>query len=314
MENKEEIIKSTDAEVSTLVNKTNLNSKLLRNIILVAGFLLLISYYLFSSPYRAQNVTLHFSSSDSLSKISNDLEKNGIIRYPVVFKSFVYLLSLDRHISSGDYLFKKNEGFFGIFWQVSRGDHQVDKIRVTLKEGVTNDDIVNILADKIPSFRKDLFLSDVRVKEGYLFPDTYFFYPLSTTDEILTDITTNFDKKVGPLEGEIKSSGKSFYDIIVMASILEKEASGKEDAPVISGILWKRIKLGMALQVDAAPETYKTKGLPKEPISNPGLIAIKAAINPKDSPYMFYLHDNNRQVHYAIDFSQHKSNIARYLQ
>jgi len=313
MDNKEEIITPTDIGVSAPVNKTNSNSKLIKSLILVIGFLLLISYYLFSSPYRAEDVTIHFSSNDSLSQISNDLGKNNIVRYPFVFKSFIYVLSLDKHISAGDYLFKKDEGFFGVFWQVLKGHHGVEKIRITFKEGMTTNDMVKILADKIPSFRKDLFLSDARVKEGYLFPDTYFFYPLSTTDEILTEITNNFKNKLNPLESEIKASGRSLPDIIIMASILEKEASGKEDASIISGILWKRIKLGMALQVDAAPETYKMKGLPSEPISNPGLVSIKAAIHPVDSPYMFYLHDSNRVAHFAVDFKEHKSNIARYL-
>ena len=172
MDNKEEITNPTDTEVSGEVDKRNPNYKL-RSLVLVVGFLLLISYYLFSSPYRPQNVTLHFSSNDSLSVIASDLGKNNIVRYPFVFKSIVYVLSLDRHISAGDYLFKKDEKFGGVVWQVLRGNHGVEKIRVTFKEGATNDDIIKILADKIPSFRRDLFLSDKRTKEGYLFPDTY---------------------------------------------------------------------------------------------------------------------------------------------
>ena len=98
-----------------------------------------------------------------------------------------------------------------------------------------------------------------------------------------------------------------------MASILEKEAKGDNDAPYISGILWKRINIGMALQVDAAPVTYDEAGLPSKPICNPGLVSIKAAINPKNSSYLFYLHDDDGQVHYAEDFSEHRSNIAHYL-
>ena len=104
-----------------------------------------------------------------------------------------------------------------------------------------------------------------------------------------------------------------------MASILEKEAFGDIDRDVISGILWKRLQKGMPLQVDASNmfdnpfDTYKNKGLPPAPINNPGVKAIEAALSPKDSPYLYYLHDKTGKVHYAISFAEHKKNIAAYL-
>lgn len=293
--------------------ENNSKSKLLLNIVLGFSFLLIISYYLFSSPSLNKDKTIHIAPSDSLSKISNKLKSDNVVRSSVSLKIFVYIFSGDRHIPKGDYLFKKGKSVISIAWQLSRGRHGVEPIRITFKEGFTKDDMAKLLAEKISSFRKDLFLSDERSKEGYLFPDTYFFFPLSTNDEILDEITSNFNNRINSIDKDIKSSGKSLSDIIIMASILEKEASGKDDAPIISGILWKRIKLGMPLQVDAAKETYREKGLPKNPISNPGLSSILSAIHSKDSPYMFYLHDDIGQVHYARDFSEHRSNIARYL-
>ena len=283
------------------------------NIILGVSFLFIISYYIFSAPIRNKDVIIHITPNDSLSKISSVLEGENIIRSPFLLKISVYVFRGDKNIPSGDYLFKKGESLLGVAWQISRGKHGVDRIRVTFIEGMKNEEMAKLLADKISSFRKDLFLSDSRSKQGYLFPDTYFFFPLSTTDEILNEITANFNKKIKSLNEDIKSSGKSLSDIIIMASIIEKEASGKDDIAVISGILWKRIKLGMPLQVDIAPTTYDEAGLPSAPISNPGLTAIKAALNPTASHYLFYLHDDSGQVHYAVDFSEHRSNIARYL-
>ncbi|MFA6999728.1 MAG: endolytic transglycosylase MltG [Candidatus Paceibacterota bacterium] len=203
--------------------------------------------------------------------------------------------------------------FSFILWPVIKGDHKIDQIKITFIEGSTNEDIIKLLSDKIPNFNKDAFLNDPRSKQGYLFPDTYFFFPFATPDEILKAMTLNFTKKVSLLDQDIKSSGKSLEDIIIMASILEKEASGKEDIGIISGILWKRIKLGIPLQVDIAPTTYKEIGLPEKPINNPGLRAIKAAINPIETPYLFYLHDKDGRVHYAVNFNEHKSNIVKYL-
>ena len=98
-----------------------------------------------------------------------------------------------------------------------------------------------------------------------------------------------------------------------MASVIEREAKGDIDRELISGILWKRIAMNMPLQVDASPETYKTKGLPRSPISNPGLAAIKAAVYPKNSSYLYYLHDKSGIIHYAENLSEHNKNARKYL-
>jgi UPF0755 protein len=269
--------------------------------------------YVFKAPVHDGDVTVHVTSSDSLKKISNTLGEKKVVRSPYLFKILVTIFSGDKHIPSGDYLFKNNESLWDVSWQVSRGIHGISPIRITLTEGMTNEDMAKLLTAKILTFDKEIFLKDPRSKEGYLFPDTYFFFPMSTTDEIVNELSTNFKKRIALLNNEIKSSGRSLSDIIIMASILEKEANGKDDGAIISGILWKRIKLGMLLQVDAAPTTYKEVGLPIGPISNPGLLSIGYALHPQESPYLFYLHDSNGQVHYAVTFSEHRSNIARYL-
>lgn len=288
-------------------------SSFIFRVILCISLFFIISYYLFSSPISSEDITIHFSSNHSLSSISKELKIKNVIRHPFLLKSFVYVLYRDKKISKGDYLFLKGKNFFKVAFQIVSGNHNVKPIKITLIEGIKKESIAKILDEKISGFNKDLFLKDERSKEGYLFPDTYFFYKLSTTDEILDDMTTNFERRINTLDKDIKSSGKSLNDIIIMASILEKEANGKEDIGMISGILWKRIKRGMPLQVDIAPITYDKIGLPDSPIGNPGLASIKAALNPIDSPYLFYLHEDNGQVHYAVDFSQHRSNIARYL-
>ncbi len=130
-------------------------------------------------------------------------------------------------------------------------------------------------------------------------------------------MSENFNKKISSILPEIskmeKSTGRTEQDILIMASLVERESKGDIDRAVISGILWKRIKLGMPLQVDAALETYKIKGLPKKPIANPGLEAIRAALYPKNSPYLYYLHDKNSVIHYARTFTEHRQNILKYL-
>ena len=98
-----------------------------------------------------------------------------------------------------------------------------------------------------------------------------------------------------------------------MASILEGEARTLETRRIVSGILWKRISINMPRQFDVALGTYKIKGLPENPIGNPGLASIKSAIYPKSSPYLFYLHDKNGNIHYAKSFAEHRQNVLKYL-
>jgi UPF0755 protein len=186
--------------------------------------------------------------------------------------------------------------------------------RVTLREGLTNAEVADILArSNLPNFNKAIFFAQTSRMQGYLFPDTYRFNTGSTAEDIIGIMHMNFNKKIAKIISDIDSSGRSLSDAITMASIVEGEARGKSDAPTIAGILWKRISLGIPLQVDVAPETYKEKGLPKGPISNPGLVSILAAVHPVDSRYLYYLHDKTGAVHYAENYAIHKKNIAQYL-
>jgi UPF0755 protein len=288
--------------------KFNLNT-----LICIIGFVILIAYYILSAPLSNRDVTIHVSNGESINSVTKELSSEKAVRSSFTLKVFIKLLQSKNGIISGDYLVKKNSPVFVVAWQVARGHHNIEPIKITIREGLTNEEIAGLLADKLAGFRKDLFLTDVNGKQGYLFPDTYFFFPLDTADEIAGKLSNNFDARIKELSPKINNNGKSLKEIITMASILEGEAGGKEDIGIISGILWKRISLGMPLQVDIDKSTYTTKGLPDEPLNNPGLSSIEASLNPTDSPYLYYLHDKNGKVHYAVTFEEHKRNIANYL-
>ncbi len=178
------------------------------------------------------------------------------------------------------------------------------QVRVTIPEGYTNKDIASRF-NRFKNFDKDIFLRITQGNEGYLFPDTYFLTGQETEGDIIAKMEDNFKKKVGEVKQEI----------VIMASLLEKEAKTSEDKKIISGILWKRLDAGMLLQVDASLDydTYSYKGLPLAPICNPGLASIQAALNPQDSPYWYYLSDGNGNIHYAKTFEEHKINKEKYL-
>lgn len=186
-------------------------------------------------------------------------------------------------------------------------------IPVTIPEGYTEAQTAEAFAVKLPLFSKENFLVLVAGREGYLFPDTYYFYKTDDEADAVRLMTENYEKKLVPLREEIISAGKSEEEIITMASLIEAEAKGDGDRRIIAGILWKRLARGTRLEVDAADETYEKKGLPESPIGNPGLLAIEAAISPQASPYFYYLHDKKGEIHYARTFAEHRENVLKYL-
>lgn len=293
--------------------KNNKWSKWILNIILTIGFLGLFIYYFLLAPFSNKDVVIHIPPNQSINTVAKELETKNAIHNDYTLKIFIKLLKSGRGIITGDYLIKKNSPVWIVAWQLGRGHHNIEPIKITIREGLTNEEIAKIFADKLTGFRKDLFLTDSNDKQGYLFPDTYFFFPLDTAKELVDKLSDNFKDKIKDLSDEINTSGHNLSEIITMASILEGEAKGEEDIKIISGILWKRVSLGMPLQVDIDKSTYMEKGLPSQPLNNPGLRSIKAAIFPQNSSYLYYLHDKDGIVHFAKTYEEHKHNINKYL-
>jgi UPF0755 protein len=277
-------------------------------------FLFLSYYFLFSAPtnFPAGSV-IQIEPGMSLRSISSTLKNNHVIRSRVIFEYSIIIFGGEKHIISTDYLFKNKLSVLGVVKSIIDGEHRMAPISVTIPEGFNVFQIGDVLASKLVSFNEAQFLQKAQPLEGYLFPDTYFFLSNASGDDAIKFMNENFTKKIAPVLPEINSKGYTEKQIIIMASIIEREAKGDVDREVISGILWKRIKIGMPLEVDSAPETYKTEGLPQNPICNPGLKAIEAALNPQSSPYLYYLHDKNGNIYYASTFAQHEANIKKYL-
>ena len=197
-------------------------------------------------------------------------------------------------------------------------------------------------------FSKDYsFLSDKpanRGLEGYLYPDTYRIYAASSTPkDLLEKMLDNFNRRLTPqLRADIQAQGKTIDEIVTMASLLEKEApinyatGDNRDARIISGIFWDRIKNGQPLQscatlayilgvnkaqysaadtqTDSPYNTYKYRGLPPGPISNPGILAIEAAIHPLSTNYNYFLTPaGSSDIIYAATYEEHLQNKAKYL-
>ncbi|OGF69864.1 hypothetical protein A3H65_03195 [Candidatus Giovannonibacteria bacterium RIFCSPLOWO2_02_FULL_45_14] len=225
---------------------------------------------------------------------------------------------------------------FLLYWYSSKepAPAPAETISVTIPEGFNVYQIATAL-ESAGIVGRDEFLKEAVSEEGFLFPDTYEFFKDSKPKVIAAKIKRNFEEKTAIFESEIARQKKEMRDIVIMASLLEEEAASEKDRKIISGILWRRISLGMPLQVDAALtyatgrsshkltdadlvlddpyNTYKYKGLPVGPISNPGIGAIEAAINPTISAYLYYLSDSKGVIHYAKTFEEHKLNRTKYL-
>lgn len=245
--------------------------------------------------------------------ITKQLYADGAIRSPRTFDIFMRLMGSDTHVSEGEYSFDHPLSSLAMAMRFSGKEFGISKNKVTFPEGFTNTEMAAHLHEIFPEFDGTQFLSLAAAKEGYLFPDTYGFFPTPLPQAVVTAMQEDYETKVAPLRPSIAQSGHSEHDIIVMASLIEKEAHGDNDRAIIAGILWNRIHNGMRLQVDAATVTYSKAGLPANPICNPGLAAIKAAIDPQSSDYLYYLHDASGAIHYASTFNQHEQNIKKYL-
>lgn len=286
------------------------------SILTVLSLSAVIFFYhiLFSPPKNFPiNTVVTIQEGKATAFIALDLKAAGIIRSAMLFKLFARLFTGDAHIIAGDYFFEGPTVAWAVAGRLSTGDHRLKTIKITFPEGFTNANIADHIVQNIFDFGKENFLNLAQAKEGYLFPDTYFFYRNYDAKKVVDLMTDNFKKKIDPLQEEIEQSGHTLNEIITMASLIEKESGGIEDKVPISSILWKRLDIGLALQVDVAMETYEARGLPAHPIANPGLDSILAALRPTETSYLFYIHDADGIAHYAKNFEEHKANRVKYL-
>ncbi len=312
-----------------------------RVLISLTSILFVFFFYMifWSAPKNFPAGTLYdLTYGQTLSSVSTDLGDKGIIRSEFWFKSFVYIFSLGEvKVVAGDYNLPYKQSVVRLAWRISHGSLDITPLKVTIPEGMNSSEIADILSHTLPSFDKVNFVQVVKSEklEGYIFPDTYFFMPNTTPEEIIKTMNDNFNEKIKSLEADIKSFGKPLSDVIKMASIIEEEARTDESRKIVAGILWKRISIGMALQVDSSFKyingkttkdlsiddlkidspynSYTHRGLPPTPISNPGLRAILDTIHPIKTSYLYFLTDGEGNMHYAATFDEHIVNKQRYL-
>jgi len=293
---------------------------------------LLYLFFVLPPADFASGSTVSIASGTSLRHIAKSFQEAHIIRSPAAFEFFVVLFGGEKKVSPGDYFFDAPSSAAAIARMVSSGTHNIGMVKITLPEGLTRYEISRTIAPKISGFSADAFMEETKGQEGYFFPDTYFFFPSATTETVIKTLRDNFTQKTKEFSA---LPDNQFKRMLIIASIVEKEAGKDADRATIAGILSNRLAKGMPLEVDAALafltgkssseltmsdlkidspyNTYVHAGLPPAPISNPGISSMRAAANPAVTPYLFFLYDKNNTIHYATTFAGHQKNEALYI-
>lgn len=337
-----------------------------KNIFILLGLVVSIGlaaviWYQVSLGFRSRNAKVELFSivaGQNTATILNNLEEKNIISSVLAAKIYLY-----RHkgitIQAGEYNIEPNTSTRQLFADLGLGKTVSREISLLFREGLslkemqaelnkngylTNGDFLRLgqtkIKDlparlKISSFLKEV--SSTATLEGFLFPDTYRVYKDFSAEDLAAKMLDNFDAKLTPqIRQDIRSSGHSFEDIVIMASILQKEVRTEKEMKLASGVFWNRLRAGQALQscatlayilgenkaqysyadtqIDSPYNTYQHPGLPPGPVSNPGLMALNAAIHPENSDYNYFLsRPDTGETIFSKTLEEHNAAKAKYL-
>jgi len=222
-----------------------------------------------------------------------------------------------------------------------------DFVWVRVREGLRKEQVGILLHDKLGwtnSQKEDwnnVYKNSKEYREGVYFPDTYLLPRDESPEQIAGRLIDRFNEKVAPFLEEFAAQNVKWTTAIKIASLIQREAGGPADMPMIAGVIWNRLDKDMRLQIDATIQyalgnsddgwwplvkgsdirstnsvynSYLHDGLPPYPIANPGLAAIEAVAHPQETDCLYYLHDTTKQIHCSVTYEEHVENIKEYLQ
>ena len=304
-------------------------------VLITFGIFASIFLYVTFAPIKLdqdKNITLDYGTS--VIKSADILKDQGLIRSKDIYLILSKIFYPNGTIA-GTYTFSGNVNMFDLLHDLSKGNFGRDQIKFTIPEGFTNTEIVNRTMKLFPNFDKNFISNFFTGKEGYIYPETYFFDKNITQNAFVEYIYTKSEQKLKSIFKPNDIYSKEVKRILTIASLVESEGRSAEERRMISQIINNRIDKNMPLQLDAtltyltgkgsseltikdlkidSPyNTYVYKGLPPGPISNPGEESIFAAMNPEFNDFLFYLHDKDGKIHYAKTFKEHVKNKQKYL-
>lgn len=298
--------------------------------------------YQLNTPLSSQSAeqTFVIEKGQGVKQIALDLEKAGLIKSKIIFEYYVWYKDWVARLQAGEYSLSPLLSVSQIAETIVKGEVVLREVKVTIPEGFTLKQIDQRLSEsgliklgELINFNLSNSSSNL---EGYLFPDTYRFDQEASLDDIISKMLDNFDQKLDKnLRAEIEKQNKTIKDIIIMASIIEKEVATYDDLQMVSGVFWGRLNINYPLEscatiayilgidkwrysiedteVNSPYNTYQNQGLPPGPISNPGLLAIKAAVYPTETDYRFFLSKPDGETVFSRTYEEHLENRAKYL-
>jgi len=298
------------------------------------------------NPSGSDRVTISVPEGAIGSQVADLLYEKDLIKSTTAFSFYLRQNDLSNQLKAGRFVLRENYDMAKIVEILVAG--KSSEVVVTLLEGWTAKQIAEKLEIEelttVDEFMKCLeecefdfdFIPDGYL-EGYLYPDTYFVNPDSYTDEdFIARLINTFKSRLSDEDWEaINASSRAFEDVVIMASIVEREERSSAERPTVAGILWNRYDANIGLGADATVlygldrtsgglsyedlqsdspyNTRKYAGLPPTPICNPSVSSILAALNSEDTNYWYYLHDSDGIIHYAKTLEEHNVNKARYI-
>lgn len=291
---------------------------------------------------NSQSKEIVISQGQTLDQIASLIKKEGIVRSRYFLKAALVFTGSAKKIQAGFFNLSPASSTLKIAKDLTKATQK--QITITIPEGLRREEVAFLIEKSLPSDSEGFsaldFINKTEDLEGQLFPDTYSFNRDVTTDQAVDILHNHFLKTVASL----KISEDNLEKIVILASLIEREAANDEERPIIASVLKNRLDANWPLQIDATVQyalinsclkvdcvywkksltrddlaidspynTYKYPGLPQGPISNPGLQSLKAASNPAKTDYWFYIHDTKGQVHFSKTSQQHSQNVCTYL-
>lgn len=357
-ENSEKNIDNSNNKTGKISLKELLSRKeFIAVIVFFTVFLALLIYTFFTPNYynRHAPVTFEIAHGQSLGKTIDSLYAYGIIpnRTNMRVASFIY--GADKRIKAGRYKIPNGLSYVSLVELLIKGEREVP-ISVTFQEGITISQFAHILKKKLnadssevvrlcsdTSFIKKMGLN-VPTLEGYLLPETYFFYAGTTPEKVILRLRREFEKFfTDSMRSQLGKSNYTLHEILTVASIVDGESNKPEEFPLIAGVYYNRLKQGMKLQADPTVQysfngkwrrllykdllvkspynTYLNYGLPPGPINNPGKAAIMAAVYPAAHNYVYFVADGKGGHKFTATYDEHlkavdvyRSSLGRSLQ
>lgn len=323
-----------------------------------------------ASVQKVEFVKFEVKEGENAEQLAERLAGEGVVRQAWLFKKYLALTGIDKKINVGEFEVKAPVTLSRIAQALSQPGLNEDVITIipgwnlrniadylkkqglvsTIEEfyTVVGEPAVNYRTSKLPKPKID-FLPEANPPlaekdklwyvsyEGYLAPETYRIYKNATVKDIVIKLLQEREKQITPeLWQDIEKSGHSFFEILTMASILEREVKNIEDKKLVADIFWRRYERNWALQADSTVHyalnktgevfttteernsnspwnTYKYPGLPLGPISNPSIDSIKAAVYPEKNNYWYFLTTEEGEVKYAKTLEEQNQNRQKYL-